>query len=108
MQYLDRAWVAQAKTNLSRSQEVVGSTELTWSQAAPSHTVYHCHAAPLGSAPTRRDGSWEKLLTSYPLSTAAEINPLGGLLVEKQLLYSAQNTGITIKGERSDEHGKLG
>lgn len=88
--------------------EVAGSTRLAWSQAAPTHTVYHCPVALLGSAPTRRDSSWEKLLTSYPLSTAAQINLSGGLLGEKQLLYSAQIPGPTMKGERSDEHGKLG
>lgn len=97
MQYLGRAWVAQAKTLLSRL--------LTWSHAAPKHTMYHCHVAPLGSAATRRDCSWEKLLTGTP-STAAKINLLGGLLVEKQILYSAQNPGTTMKGERPDEHWK--
>lgn len=79
IQYLGRAWVAQAKTHPSGPQEVAGSIGLTWSQAAPSHTVYHCPVAPPGSAPARRDCSWEKLLTGYPLSTAAEINLLGGV-----------------------------
>lgn len=40
----------------------------------PIHAVYHRPAAPLGSAPAKRDGGRAKLLAGYPLPAAAELN----------------------------------
>ena len=88
---------------------MAGSVGLSSSQADPSHITHHCPAAPPGSAPAKVDGKeLAQLLAGYPLPTSAEINLLGGLPVEKQLIYTAQNQGTLLKGKSSDEHVELG